>query len=129
MASIRIKNFSMAKASPACEAAWAEHQAASDAMAEARKKLHSAFRETDEFKGLVILANTGGKSDPFTWDTEGAILSSGSYKNNLEIRVDERATYADPRTMNLLLTAKLLTDEEKRELLKSTGILPREKTT
>jgi hypothetical protein len=99
-------------------------QQARAALAAAEKALIDAYVKSDRYKALHDLAGFGssafGKSPVFP-RIEGTRIVC-----RVMVDLPDETTgpqlYLDPKTANLLLGGKLLTDAEKRTLLKRMGV-------
>lgn len=95
-----------------------EAQAALNAL---RIKLIEAYKNSPQGLGVLSIAQSPeyGEKLSTTWDQYGNLIVS------VRIRHEENpvktASYIDPKTTNLLLSGKLLSDDEKRHLIARLG--------
>lgn len=98
-------------------------EAAQAVVDKARADLIAAYKASPRGVGLAEVAKLGSyRSDKlnFSWDQYNNMIVS------LEFAADPQPSlaqpYLDPKTANMLLSGKLLTDEEKRVVLKRLGL-------
>lgn len=112
----RINNLGSEKLDAAVE----KHKDLKEQLRQAEKDLISAFAETDAGKSLQAVMGYGdvAKIGPFGLEigagNPSAVRDSAAFEWVFE---DEPKPYVDPKTLNALLSMKLLSDDEKRELL------------
>lgn len=71
--------------------------------------------------GAVVRASNSGMTPKVTFDEQNGYLNVDHYVNFVEGPLP--ATQIEPTILNTLLHTKLLTDAEKRDLLREQGIL------
>lgn len=93
------------------------------ALAAAEAAIVDAYKKSADYRALAAMATTGPYGEKI-WPrprVEGHRIVS-----LVSVEKDEapqpRRVNADPKTLNILLTGNLLTDVEKRQLLKDMGI-------
>lgn len=111
------------RASPECEQALKEWQAALRGAEEKREELALAYRQTPEYAALKRMVSYNCHP---TITEEGIRISGSIPSYNGGILWDTKTQvanyYLDPKTLNMLISGKLLTDAEKRKLLARHGV-------
>lgn len=111
-----IKVAKIGQAHPAVHAAYEAFKAAVKAAQDAKKVLTAELKKTPEW---TIIHTSANREPVVRADGYGNSELSARYVD-LDYRND---TSIAPQTLNALLTMKLLTDEQKKNLLKQQGIL------
>jgi len=94
------------------------------ALGEAEKALLDAYRKSPRYQAMLDLVGYGssayGKAPLYP------VIQGSRIICKVMVDLDHEPTrpqlYLDPKTANLLLSGKLLSDEEKRLLLKDMGV-------
>lgn len=96
---------------------------ARNALASAEKAMIEAYTKSPRYQAMLDLTGYGdsgyGKV-PIYPDIQGSRIVC-RVMVDVE-QVSRQQLYLDPKTTNLLLSGKLLTDDEKRQLLKDMGV-------
>ena len=119
---IVISLASIGRASPECEQAMKDWRTAKDAADKKRQEFVLAYRQTAEYAALRRLVGYNCHPDI----TEEGIRIPGTlmpHQGGIHWDYNQSHVYGlDPKTLNMLLSGKLLSDTEKRELLKRHGV-------
>lgn len=120
---LKFKLYPIAQSDPACVDALKQENDARKALREAQQNLAQAIRKTTIYKAIEALASEPGDVS-FDFDEMKIGIWNGRYDRwGVEFSEPKSASaHVDPKTLNALITGKLLTDEEKRGLLKSQGV-------
>lgn len=111
--SVSVKSFA--------PALFERMKAAEATLAEVRKEIVEAYLATDDGKGVSAIAKPhkyGGEKLTFIWDANGSMAVSlevtddGTFANGTR-----QPLYLGEKTINMLLSGKLLDEAEKRKLL------------
>jgi hypothetical protein len=120
---ILIPLANIGSASPECGEALKDWQKAISEAEGKRKALEAVYRNTPEYAALTRLV---GYAAAPSIGADGIRISgsSASYSGGIlwEHKPDPYAGMLDPKTLNMLLSGKLLTDAEKRQLLARHGV-------
>lgn len=97
---------------------------ARSALASAEKAMIEAYMKSPRYQAMLDLAGYGssgyGKSTTYPFIQGSRIICNVMV--DLEQEVTRQQLYLDPKTANILLSGKLLSDDEKRQLLKDMGV-------
>lgn len=129
MYKIRVKIGTMASATPETKAAYDAYEAKKKEAEAALENFFEVYRATPVYEALLALVNGTEYGREKAWDFSEtgmtADTSHNNYRRTFDIsRVHDSTAggYVDPKTLNLLLTGKLLTDDQKRKLLQQMRI-------
>ena len=119
---LEFKFFPMVHGDAACAAALKAVSVARDALREEERKLEAAIRATIFFKNIEALAENPSDIS-INIDESKIQLWQGRYSRwGVEVKKSAATSHLDPKTLNALLNGKLLSQDEKRGLLKSQGV-------
>lgn len=97
---------------------------ARNALASAEKAVIEAYRQSPRYQAMLDLTGYGssgyGKAPMYPAIQGSQIVCKVMV--DLESAPTRQQLYLDPKTANLLLSGKLLSDGEKRQLLKDMGV-------
>lgn len=97
---------------------------ARNALAAAEKAMIEAYRKSPRYQAMLDLTGHGnsgyGKAPMYPAIAGSQIICKVTV--DLESAPPRQQLYLDPKTANLLLSGKLLSDDEKRWLLKDMGV-------
>ncbi|MAN65330.1 hypothetical protein [uncultured Hyphomonas sp.] len=124
MYQIRVKIDTMSAATPETKAAYDAYLEKKKEAEAALKNFFEVYRATPVYEALLALINGKEYSIQTAWDFSEAGMTADTghhnYRRSFDIsRVHDSNAggYVDPKTLNLLLSGRLLTDDQKRKLL------------